>query len=303
MQLSRSHYTLIGCLAPVCWGMSVPFVRLVAEHVGQPLGMVFLCGLATLLLLGIYGLPPWRRMSLGYLVFGVGCAVSCEVCFCFALALSDGGAQTAEVGMVNYLWPCLTMLFACLFNGQRAKWWIAFGFAFAVVGILTVLSGDAGLDLPAMAGHMKKNPASYALAFGAAVSWAAYSSITRAFSRGVNATVIIFATNTLFFTVLWLLGVGGPAHVDGEGLAVVAVAAVVMGMAYALWTTGVVKGSMTVMAVVSYFTPVLSCVFCALFLGADLSLNFWKGVGLVVAGSLVCWAATAVADRSTKKGA
>lgn len=292
---------MIGCLAPVCWGMSVPFVRLVAEHVGQPLGMVFLCGLATLILIGIYGLPPWRRLSLGYLIFGIGSAVACEVCFCFALALSDGGAQTAEVGMVNYLWPCLTLLFACLFNGQKAKWWIVFGFAFAVVGILTVLSGDAGLDLAAMAEHMKGNPASYALALGAALSWAAYSSITRAFSRGVNAVVLIFATNTTFFFILWLLGVGVPAHIDWEGLAVVVIAAVVMGLAYALWTTGVVKGSMTVMAVVSYFTPVLSCVFCALILGADLSLNFWKGVALVVAGSLICWGATAVADRQAKK--
>ena len=42
MQFSRSHYTFVGCLAPICWGMSVPFVRLVAEHVGQPLGMMLL---------------------------------------------------------------------------------------------------------------------------------------------------------------------------------------------------------------------------------------------------------------------
>ncbi len=292
---------MIGCLAPVCWGMSVPFVRLVAEHVGQPLGMVFLCGLATLILLGIYGRPPLAKMSLGYLIFGIGSAVACEACFCFALALSDGGAQTAEVGMVNYLWPCLTLFFACLFNGQKAKWWIVFGFVLAVAGILTVLSGDAGLDLAAMAEHMKGNPASYALALGAALSWAAYSSITRAFSRGVNAVVLIFATNTTFFAILWLCGVGEPVHIDGEGLAVVVIAALVMGMAYALWTTGVVKGSMTVMAVVSYFTPVLSCVFCALILGADLSLNFWKGVALVVAGSLICWGATAAADRQAKK--
>ena len=301
MQLNRSHYTLVGCLAPICWGMSVPFVRLVAEHIGQPLGMVFLCGLASLILLAIYGVPPVYRMSKSFLVLGVGCAMLCEVCFCFALAFSNGGAQTAEVGMVNYLWPCLTMLFACLFNGQKAKWWIVFGFVFAVVGIMTVLSGDAGLDIGAMLEHMKENPVSYAFALGAAVSWAAYSSITRAMSRGANPVVLIFWANTAFFFVLWLCGAGEPVHVDREGVIVVCVAAVVMGLAYALWTVGVMKGSMTVMAVVSYFTPVLSCVFCWMFLGADLSLNFWKGVGLVVAGSLICWAAAALAARSEKK--
>ena len=295
MQLNRSQYTMVGCLAPIFWGMSVPFVRLVAEHIGQPLGMVFLCGLACLLLVAIYGLPPLARFSKFYLFFGVGSAVLCEVCFCFALAFSDGGAQTAEVGMVNYLWPCLTMLFACLFNGQKARWWIVFGFMFAVVGIMTVLSGNADFDPVAMVSHMKMNPVSYAFALGAAISWAAYSSLTRAFSRGLNVTVLIFATNTAFFFLLWLIGVGEPAHIDAEGIMVVCVAAVVMGLAYALWTVGVSHGNMTVMAVVSYFTPVLSCVFCAIFLGADLSVSFWKGVGLVVAGSLICWAATRAA--------
>ena len=58
---------------------------------------------------------------------------------------------------------------------------------------------------------------------------------------------------------------------------------------------GMMNGNMTVLAVVSYFTPVLSCIFCWMFLGAELSANFWKGVGFVVAGSLICWASTVFA--------
>ena len=30
--------------------------------------------------------------------------------------------QAIEVGMVNYLWPSLTILFAILFNGQKSSW-------------------------------------------------------------------------------------------------------------------------------------------------------------------------------------
>ncbi len=43
-------------------------------------------------------------------------------------ALSLGYAatrhQAIEVGMVNYLWPSLTILFAILFNGQKTNWLI-----------------------------------------------------------------------------------------------------------------------------------------------------------------------------------
>jgi drug/metabolite transporter (DMT)-like permease len=37
---------------------------------------------------------------------------------------------------------------------------------------------------------------------------------------------------------------------------------------------------------------VLSCIFATFWIGADLSLAFWKGVFLVVAGSVICWLAT-----------
>lgn len=124
MQLSRSHATLIGCIAPICWGMSVPFVRLVSEHIGQPGGMILLCGLACVILACIFGCPRLSHFSGKYLFFGLTTAVACEICFTWALALSGGGTQTAEAGMVNYLWPCLTMVFAVIFNGQKAKWWM-----------------------------------------------------------------------------------------------------------------------------------------------------------------------------------
>ena len=298
MQLSRLQYTAVGCLAPIFWGLNVPFVRLVAEHIGQPFGMAILCGIAFCILLALYGVPPIAKFNKAYLLFGVGSAVLCQVTLCFAVALSSGGAQTAEVGMVNYLWPCMTMVFACLFNGQKAKWWLIFGIGFAVVGIMTVLSGGSGFDVRAMIGHMKENPVSYLLAFCAAVAWSAYSSLTRALSRGLDPSVIIFAVNTVFFLVLSLSGVGEPPRFDAVGLGIVVVAAVVAGGAYAVWTAGVANGSMTVMAIVSYFTPVLSCVFCWLLLDADLTANFWKGVGLVVAGSLICWAATRAATAN-----
>ena len=175
MQLSRSHATLIGCIAPICWGMSVPFVRLVSEHIGQPGGMILLCGLACVILACIFGCPRLSHFSGKYLFFGLTTAVACEICFTWALALSGGGTQTAEAGMVNYLWPCLTMVFAVIFNGQKAKWWIVFGFVSCIYGVCTVLSGPGGFDFMAMARNMESNPACYLFALGSALSWAAYT--------------------------------------------------------------------------------------------------------------------------------
>ncbi|MFT0668325.1 EamA family transporter, partial [Enterobacter hormaechei subsp. xiangfangensis] len=48
----------------------------------------------------------------------------------------------------------------------------------------------------------------------------------------------------------------------------------------------------TVLAAVSYFTPVLSAALAAIVLSSPLSFSFWQGALMVCAGSLLCWYAT-----------
>ena len=68
--------------------------------------------------------------------------------------------------------------------------------------------------------------------------------------------------------------------------------AIAVGGAYAAWNYGVTYGNITILGVSSYFTPVLSCLFASLWLGASISGPFWLGVAVIVAGSLLCWHST-----------
>lgn len=70
------------------------------------------------------------------------------------------------------------------------------------------------------------------------------------------------------------------------------VAGSAMAAGYALWNIGVLRGNLTLLATASYFTPVLSTLFAALWLSTRLTTAFWQGVLMVTAGSLLCWAAT-----------
>lgn len=51
-------------------------------------------------------------------------------------------------------------------------------------------------------------------------------------------------------------------------------------------------GNITVLAIASYFTTVLSYLFASVLIGAELTLAFWQGVGMVVTGSIICWHAS-----------
>ena len=122
--LSSTQATLIGLFAPICWGMSVGLVRGIAEGFGMAQGQFFLYCVATTCVFLIVGLPDFHRIDKRYLYFGIPTANLSSLTFCLAIFTSSGGAQTMEVGMVNYLWPSLTILFAVLFNGVRTRWWL-----------------------------------------------------------------------------------------------------------------------------------------------------------------------------------
>lgn len=288
----RSRCTGMGLCAPFFFAMSVGLVRRVTETMGLTAGIAFMSGTATLLLWKLIGFPDVRRFSRTYLLFGIGSAVLCEIFFASSLGLSSGGQQSIEVGMVNYLWPCLTVLTSVYFNGKKAKWWLWLGVLLSLIGICIVLSGNQGFSLTEIIRHTRENPISYGLALVSAISWTAYCTLTSHFHPRQNPTVLIFACNASFFALAYFLGYGPRLSWDISAFGDVFLTSTVLGAAYALWTRGAMKGNLTILGIASYFTPVLSCVFASIWLHAPLQMSFYQGVCLVVLGSLLCWLST-----------
>lgn len=274
--------------------MSVGLVRNITEQFGLAAGLSILYFFTCLFLLFFLGIPRLKAYPKKYLFLGIPLANLYSICFCLSLYLSDGGQQTVEVGMVNYLWPCLVVLFAVLFNGQKARWWIIPGAVISFFGVMLVLGGEQGIQPAEIWMHIRHNPWSYLLAFCGTVTWAVYSNLTRAWSNGENPTLIVFFLDTLIFSGLWAAGYGQLSSASAMGWASVITGAVAMGGAYAAWSYGVTKGNITVLAIASYFTPVLSCLFATVWIGANLDGDFWKGVAIIVFGSLLCWSSTAM---------
>ncbi|MDO5532488.1 aromatic amino acid DMT transporter YddG [Sutterella sp.] len=291
--------TLIGLFAPVCWGMGVALVRGIAEGFGLAQGETLLYLVAVVCLWFMVGVPDLRTVDRRYLLLGLPMANLCSICYCLAIFFSTGGKQTMEVGMVNYLWPALTLLFAVIFNGVRTRWWIVPGVMLAFVGIIQILAGNDGFSLAGFVARLKENPWSYVMALFAALTWASFSSMTKAWSNGANLSTVIFAIDAAIYGVLWFLDIGTETlgEPDAHGIVSVVLGGAAMGAAYAAWTHGVSKGNVTTLALASYFTPVLACLFGVVWIGAELDGSFWTGVALVVAGSLLCWDAT---DRGVK---
>lgn len=88
------------------------------------------------------GFPNLRQIPRRYLLAGSVLFVSYEICLALSLGYAASRQQAIEVGMVNYLWPSLTILFAILFNGQKSSWLVIPGLLLALLGVGWVLGAS-----------------------------------------------------------------------------------------------------------------------------------------------------------------
>jgi len=290
--MDRKRATLIGLAAIVLWSTMVGLIRSVSEGLGPVGGAAMIYTLSGLLCWFTVGFPDIRRFSPRYLIAGSLLFVSYEICLALSLGYANTRHQAIEVGMVNYLWPSLTIVFAILFNGQKTNLWVVPGLIIALLGVSWVLGGEQGLHIEQILNNIISNPLSYGLAFTGAFIWAAYCTVTSKYARGQNG-ITLFVLLTALSLWLKFLFSAQPEMVFSVPVVIkLLLCGVALGFGYAAWNIGILHGNVSLLAAVSYFTPVLSSALAALVLDEPLSLSFWQGALMVCVGSLLCWYAT-----------
>lgn len=284
--------TLVGLLAIAFWSAIVGLIRGVSASFGATGGAAMIYTLAWALLLATVGPTRVRELPRTYLIVGSALFVAYEMCLALSIGYAHTNRQAIEVGMVNYLWPAMTMVFTILFNGQKASWLIAPGLVLAIGGVCWVLGGDQGLDPAAMLANVSNNPLSYGLAFVGTLLWASYCTITAKYAKGKNGVTLFFMLTALALWIKYFAMGCGAMRFTTQSMTYLALAAAAMGFGYAAWNVGILHGNMTVLAGASYFIPVLSAALAAFVLSTPLSLSFWQGAALVCLGSILCWLAT-----------
>lgn len=290
--MTKNRATLLGALAILLWSTMVGLVRSVSELLGPTGGAAMIYSVAAVMLCLTMGWPKIGRFPRRYLLLGSSLFVAYEVCIALAIGHAGTATQAIEVSIVNYLWPGLTVLFAILFNGQRASLWIVPGLALSLFGVCYVQGGDHGLQWAGMLANIRLNPLSYALALIGAVLWASYCTVTSRMANGQNGVPLFFVLTALTLWVKFLLGGETAPVFSAVAAGWVVLAAGALGAGYALWNVGILHGHVTLLAGFSYFTPILSALFAMTVLHSSLAPTFWPGALMVCGGSILSWWAT-----------
>lgn len=284
--------TLIGLIAILLWSTIVGLIRGVSQGLGPVGGAAAIYTLSALLLLLTVGLPGLKTFPRGYLLLGSLLFVSYEICLSLSLGYANSSSQAIEVGMVNYLWPAMTVLLSVAVARQKCNLLIVPGIALSLCGICRVLAGDSPLSLAEISHNVASNPLSYGLALSGALIWALYCVVTQKMANGSNGITLFFLLTALALWVKYFSAPQPEMLINWRVFACLVMAAMAMGLGYAAWNIGILYGNVTLLATASYFIPLISALLAALLLNAPLSFTFWQGAGMVSGGSLICWWST-----------
>ncbi|MCE0491211.1 aromatic amino acid DMT transporter YddG [Pantoea sp. Mb-10] len=295
--------TLTGLFAIFLWSTLVGLIKSVSDGVGPIAGAALIYSASAVILALTVGLPNLRTFPRAYLVLGSTLFVLYEICLSLSLGFTHSHQQAIEVGMVNYLWPGMTIGLTVLVYRQKVSLLMVPGLLLAVIGICRVLAADHGFSWHDMHENIMDNPLSFGLALCGAMIWAIYCVVTKKMAQGCNGITLFFVLTAL---ALWLTFLFSPQPLVAPSprtwLCLI-FAALAMGGGYAAWNTGILHGNVTLLAAASYFIPVLSALLAAVMLQTPLPLSFWQGAAMVSVGSLLCWWSTRAASPRRESSA
>jgi drug/metabolite transporter (DMT)-like permease len=294
-QFHLDRNTILGLSAILLWSTSVALVRSIAEKTGPFTSgaSVYLAG--GLLLGGHFFLAKrsvkdiWKLPHL-YL-FGCGTLfVIYTVALYLALGIANNRSQTLELGMVNYFWPILSILFSLVLLSKKAKVGLIPGTLFALIGIFLILTQGTKVSWNSFLANLMSNPTAYGLAIIAAISWALYSNLTHRWAGNSHeGAVPLFVIFTGF--VLLFLRFLYPENSSCSIRLIVEIVCLSLttALGYVFWDISMRKGDVVLVMAFSYLTPFFSTVVSCLYLRVIPGMSFWIGVLLVTIGSLLSW--------------
>ena len=284
--------TLSGFLAILVWSTTVAFSRALSETLGA-----LTTGALIYSLGGILGLAAASRSAGGLAqlwlmpkryLFGCGALfVMYMLLLYLAIGLAHSRTQVVAVGLANYLWPALIMLFSLPLLGKRARFWLFPGILLALAGTWLAVLPTSDSTIPTFF-EPGEDLLPVLLAIGAAVAWAFYSNLVRRWAPETGSAVPLFLTVS-GFAFLVLRDLTGEISVWNWSLipALLYMAIFPGWLGYLFWEYAMRHGNMPLVTAFSYFTPLLSTLVSLLVLQVRPTLFLGLAALLVTAGAIL----------------
>lgn len=187
----------------------------------------------------------------------------------------------SQAFIVNYLWPIMSVVFACLLLRERmtVRKGIAIGLSF--LGVATVVGGE----LLHFDGNVLIGSAMCALG---AVCYGLFTALNQKIYFDKNISMMINSLVAFLVTFVLCAARGElfiPTLVEGAGFAWSGI--FTMAVANTLWAKALEGGNTAKISNLAYITPFASLIWTRLVLGEPLQFNFVIGLAIIVLGIMI----------------
>ena len=187
----------------------------------------------------------------------------------------------SQAFIINYLWPIMSVVFACLILGERMTPRKGIAIVLSFFGVMVVMGGglfgDAGFSFIG----------ALFCALGA-VSYGVYTALNSKVSYDKALSMMLYyGTACLLSTLITLWQGGVPSLTLPTILGLAYNGVLTMAVANTAWLLALSSGKTAKVSNLAYITPFLSLVFTALFLREETSLWSILGLIIIVSGILI----------------
>ena len=284
-----------GFSAILLWSLTVAIARSLSERLGPVTAAASVYSVSAFLsgLVLIWNSEKRRQVSKLPSSYLIGCGllfIGYMLLLFLAVGLADTRQQVLEVGLLNYLWPSLTILLTVVLLSKTPRWVLLPGTVLALFGMFLVLTQRGQVSWHSFSSNLAGNPIAYLFGFTAAISWALYSVLTRKWAGGQRTGAVeLFLVATAASLLLICYFIEEPRTWNIQSDAEIIILGLATYLAYGFWDTAMRKGNVVLLAAGSYLTPLFSTIVSCIYLAVTPKPILWAGCVMLVAGSLISW--------------
>ena len=303
---SRKNATLIGLVAVLIWGISVPAMKFFQQQFGLfvftalAFGIGGMFGIITNLLQGKGLLEP-KLLGERALYLQWICFVLHESLLAIAVFLV-ARENLPFIVLLNYLWPTAVIFCSIYIAGVPVtrRWAIGLGSAVVISSFAVELIGRRGVDVPIISGS--QDGLAYLLAFFGAVAWGLYSALSRRDSKITGeGKMVPFFQLTLGVAALIPAAIGpdygGPVS-EWRWTPILLFYCLLQFVAYLTWDYGVRRGNVVYVSLGADLIPWISLCATAMIVDVTIPVTTIVAAVILVAGAVLTRYGTLPAKES-----
>ncbi len=289
---------IFGVFAIILWCMNIALIRSLTDNIGAVRTGFYTFTIASLICLFILFLASSHQnfdiASIKHISICGSLFALYIVSLFYALEKAKSEQQAMEIGLINYLWPTLTIICAIILIQTTVKVFIIPGVILSFLGIYIALIQKDQFKFSELVNNYKSNWIAYTLALVAAITWATYTNLTNILSErnSINFVFIYIPITGIIFTILYFINRKKDTRLikwDKKVIFEVIGFSIITIVAYACWDIAARTANVSTLGIISNSIPLFSTIIFQLYRKERLNKRIYFGAILLVTGSTISW--------------